>query len=100
MISSISSFDSFEIISNPKMFFSIAASVADIAAVNSNGINTLLANSLSTLNLKWKKRKQHTYFVPLKLNQTVKKKLKKSKDYVSINRWNLKNKTKQKKKTN
>ena len=47
---------SFEIITafipDPKIFFWIAASVANAAAVNSNGFKTLLANGLSTFFIK------------------------------------------------
>ena len=46
----------FEIINvavpDTKVFLSIAASVADAAAVNSNNIRTFLANSLSTFPIK------------------------------------------------
>ena len=55
MISSISSFESINVvIPDPKTFFWIAASVAVAAAVNPNGIKTLLANDLSTSSVKGK----------------------------------------------
>ena len=45
----ISSFDTINVvIPDPNMFLWIAASVADAAVVNPNGIKTLLANGLST----------------------------------------------------
>ena len=44
----ISSFEIMSIvIPDPKIYFQIAVSVADAAAVNSNAIKTLLANGLS-----------------------------------------------------
>ena len=46
---SISSFEIVKVvITDSKIFFCIAASVADVAAVNPNGIKTLLTNSLNT----------------------------------------------------
>ena len=55
MISSISSFKIINvIIPEPKIFFWIAASVADAAAVNANGIKTLSANGQSTFFIKGK----------------------------------------------
>ena len=49
MILSISSFEIINVaISDPKMLFWITATVADAAAVNTNGIKTLLADGLST----------------------------------------------------
>ena len=49
---------SFEIVSeflpDPKTFFRIVASVASAAAVNPNGIKTLLANGFSTFFIKGK----------------------------------------------
>ena len=54
----ISFISSFEIIStvtlDPKIFFWIVASVADVTAVNPNVIRTLLANDLSTVLIKGK----------------------------------------------
>ena len=54
----ISLFSSFEIINvvtpDPKIFLDTAASVADTAAVNPNGIKTLLANCLSPFLIKGK----------------------------------------------
>ena len=47
IMSSISSFDIIRIvIPDPKIFLCIPASAADVAAVNTNGINTLLTNGL------------------------------------------------------
>ena len=43
---SISSFDIISVGTVPKIFFCIPASAADAAAVNPNGIKTLLANGL------------------------------------------------------
>ena len=53
MASSISSLEIIKVV-NPalKIFLWIAASVADAAAVNPNGIKTLLANGLSTFPIK------------------------------------------------
>ena len=53
MASSISSLEIFKVV-NPalKIFLWIAASVADAAAVNPNGIKTLLAYGLSTSPIK------------------------------------------------
>ena len=49
MISSIYSFEIINaVITGPKIFFWIAAPVSDTAAVNPNGIKTLLANGVST----------------------------------------------------
>ena len=49
MISFISSFEFINVvIPDPNIFLWIATSVADDAAVNPNGIKTLLANGLST----------------------------------------------------
>ena len=49
IISSISSFEVInDIVPDPKIFFRIAASVAHAAAVNPNGIKTLLADGVST----------------------------------------------------
>ena len=49
MISLKSSFEKTNVVlSDPKIFLWIAASVVDPAAVNINGIKTLLANGLST----------------------------------------------------
>ena len=46
-MSSISSFDIISVVvSDPKIFLCISASTADAAAVNPNGIKTLLANDL------------------------------------------------------
>ena len=42
------------VIPHPKVFFSIVVSVADAAAVNNNGIKTLLANGLYTFFIKVK----------------------------------------------
>ena len=39
---------------DPKIFFWVAASVTDAVAVNTNGIEMLLANGLSTLFIKGK----------------------------------------------
>ena len=48
-MSSISSFDISSVVDpDPKFFLCIPASTADAAAVNSNGIKTLLANDLIT----------------------------------------------------
>ena len=48
-MSSISSFDIVSIVvPDPKIFLCIPASAADVAAVNSNGIKTLLADGLIT----------------------------------------------------
>ena len=48
-MSSISSFDVISVvIPDPKIVLCITASAADGAAVNSNGIKTLLANGLTT----------------------------------------------------
>ena len=55
MISSISSLEIiYVVIPDPKSFFWIAASVADAAAVNPNGIKSLLASVFSTFFIKWK----------------------------------------------
>ena len=55
-IFAISSISLFEIINvvlpDPNIFLSLAASVAESAAVNPNGIKTLLANGLSTFPIK------------------------------------------------
>ena len=49
MISFISSFEIMSVVvSGPKIFFSIAASVSDAAAVNLNGTKMLLAHGLAT----------------------------------------------------
>ena len=48
VISFISSFEIIAVVTpDPNIFLWIAASAADVAAVNSNGIKTLLANVLS-----------------------------------------------------
>ena len=48
-MSSISSFDIISVVvPDPQIFLCIPASAADTAAVNPNGIKTLLANSLIT----------------------------------------------------
>ena len=53
MISFIFSFEIINVvIPDPKMFFWIDESVADAAAVNPNGIKTLLVNGLSTFLIK------------------------------------------------
>ena len=44
----------FDVKPDPKIFFWIAASDADVAAVNPNSINILLANSLTTFFIKGK----------------------------------------------
>ena len=55
MVSCISSFEIISVvIPDPNIFSWIAASVADAAAVNPNGIKTLLANRLSTFPIKCK----------------------------------------------
>ena len=55
MISFISTFEIINVvILDPKIFFLKAASVIVAAAVNPNGIKTLLANSVSTFFLKGK----------------------------------------------
>ena len=55
MISPISSFEIINVvIPDSKIFFSIAASVAETAAVNPNDSKTLLANGLSTFFVKGK----------------------------------------------
>ena len=55
MISFISTFEIINVvILGPKIFFLKSASVIDAAAVNPNGIKTLLANSVSTFFLKGK----------------------------------------------
>ena len=55
MISFISTFEIINVvILGPKIFFLKAASVIVAAAVNPNGIKTLLANSVSTFFLKGK----------------------------------------------
>ena len=41
-----------KVLPGPNIFFWIAVSVADSAAVNPNGIKTLLANALSTFPIK------------------------------------------------
>ena len=52
-ISFISSFEIISVVtSDPNVFLWIAATVADAAAVNPNGIKTPLANSLSTFPIK------------------------------------------------
>ena len=56
-ISSVSSFENIEIVlllslPDPKIFLCIPAFAADVAAVNPNGIKTLLANGLITLLIK------------------------------------------------
>ena len=48
MRSSISSFEIINVAPDPKIFFSIAASVADVASVKPNGTKPLLANNVST----------------------------------------------------
>ena len=56
MILFISSFGIISaVIPDPKIFFWIAASVSDTAAVNASGIKTLLTNVLSTFFIKGKK---------------------------------------------
>ena len=52
MISFISSLEINAVVPDPNIFLGIAASVVDAAAVNPNGIKTLLANGLSTFSLK------------------------------------------------
>ena len=53
MISFISSLEIINVVKpDPNIFLEIAASVADAAAVNPNGIITLLANGLSTFPIK------------------------------------------------
>ena len=55
MITSISSLEIiYVLIPDPKSFFWIAASVADVATVNPNGIKTLLASVFSTFFIKGK----------------------------------------------
>ena len=55
MISSIASFEIISLVKpDAKIFFWIAASVADAATINPTGIITLLANGLSTLFIKGK----------------------------------------------
>ena len=55
MISVISLFEIINIVMrNPKVFFWIAAFVADVAAVNHNGNKLLLANAFSTFFIKGK----------------------------------------------
>ena len=55
MVSFISSFEIINvIIPDPKIFFPITATVADAAAVNSNGIKTVLVSGLSTFFTKGK----------------------------------------------
>ena len=54
MILSISSFEIISAVPDPKLFFWLAASVADAGAVNPTGIKTLLANGLSTFSIKGK----------------------------------------------
>ena len=50
MIISNSSFENINVaVPDQKIFYWIAASVADTAAVNPNGAKTLLANGISTL---------------------------------------------------
>ena len=52
MRSSMSSYDIISIVfPDPNIFLCIPASVADAAAVNSKGINTLLANGLMTFDI-------------------------------------------------
>ena len=53
MISSISSLEIVNVVVlDPNILLSIVASVADAAAVNPNGIKTLLAKGLSTFRIK------------------------------------------------
>ena len=53
IISFISSFEIIYVVTpDPNIFRWIAASVADAAAVNGNGIKTLLANGLGTFPIK------------------------------------------------
>ena len=55
VISLISSFEIINVVTiDPNIFLCIAASVADAAVVNPNGIKTLLANGLSTFFIKGK----------------------------------------------
>ena len=46
-MTSISSFENTSVYPDTKLFFWIAASVADAAAVNTNGTKTLLTNGVS-----------------------------------------------------
>ena len=55
MISNISSFEIISVVmADPTIFLRIVACVSDPAAVNPNGIKTLLANGLSTFFIKGK----------------------------------------------